>query len=372
MSNSTGHRVSMNRCTEVSALCPVDETVLGYYPNLGSGIFFSIAFGICLIAAFSLGMWKKTWTYTAAITIGLILETAGMYLKPPREMPSDIPLVRHDHLFPLRTEQPHGQHTFIVQTGYVGRILLHYNPWNESAFELQICAIILAPTFVCVSIYLTLKHAALHLNPRLSRIPPRWYPRIFLPADLSCLIVQAIGGGIAAAAGHTKPRLQEDGNRAIIAGVVLQVLVLAVFGAMGTDYFARAARHVRTAEATPAELALWRDSKFRAFVLGVTGAYVAVLVRCIYRIAEMAGGWGNKIMQDEPSFLVLDSSLILVTVYLLTIFHPGIFFPQMANGHRNKNGAAAAAAVSDAESSETKANDSPDSPNEGQKTESGH
>ncbi|KAG8424446.1 hypothetical protein J3458_001236 [Metarhizium acridum] len=331
MSNSTGHRVSMNRCTEVSALCPVDETVLGYYPNLGSGIFFSIAFGICLIAAFSLGMWKRTWTYTAAITIGLILETAG----------------------------------------YVGRILLHYNPWNESAFELQICAIILAPTFVCVSIYLTLKHAALHLNPRLSRIPPRWYPRIFLPADLSCLIVQAIGGGIAAAAGHTKPRLQEDGNRAIIAGVVLQVLVLAVFGAMGTDYFARAARHVRTAEATPAELALWRDSKFRAFVLGVTGAYVAVLVRCIYRIAEMAGGWGNKIMQDEPSFLVLDSSLILVTVYLLTIFHPGIFFPQMANGHRNKNGAAAAA-VSDAESSETKANDSPDSPNEGQKTESGH
>ncbi|KAG8428627.1 hypothetical protein J3459_002580 [Metarhizium acridum] len=243
MSNSTGHRVSMNRCTEVSALCPVDETVLGYYPNLGSGIFFSIAFGICLIAAFSLGMWKRTWTYTAAITIGLILETAG----------------------------------------YVGRILLHYNPWNESAFELQICAIILAPTFVCVSIYLTLKHAALHLNPRLSRIPPRWYPRIFLPADLSCLIVQAIGGGIAAAAGHTKPRLQEDGNRAIIAGVVLQVLVLAVFGAMGTDYFARAARHVRTAEATPAELALWRDSKFRAFVLGVTGAYVAVLVRCIYR-----------------------------------------------------------------------------------------
>jgi hypothetical protein len=24
------------------------------------------------------------------------------------------------------------------------------------------------------------------------------------------------------------------------------------------------------------------------------------------RIAEMAGGWGNEIMQDEPSFIVLE------------------------------------------------------------------
>ncbi|KJK95686.1 hypothetical protein H633G_00506, partial [Metarhizium anisopliae BRIP 53284] len=165
--------------------------------------------------------------------------------------------------------------------------------------------------------------------------------------------------------------LLEGGNRAIIAGVVLQVLVLAVFGALAADYLARAARHMRSADATAPELALWHDVKFRAFALGVTGAYVAVLIRCIYRIAEMAGGWGNRIMQDEPSFLVLDSSLILVAVYLLTIFHPGIFFPRMANGHREKK-VAAAAAASDAEreSPELKASDCPDSSNEGQKTES--
>ncbi|OAQ68820.1 RTA1 domain-containing protein [Pochonia chlamydosporia 170] len=326
-SNSTGHRIRLDQCTEVSELCPVKGTVLGYYPNLGSGIFFTIAFGICLIAAFSLGIKSKTWTYTAAITIGLILETAG----------------------------------------YVGRILLHYNPWNESAFELQICAIILAPTFICVSIYLTLKHVAIHLNPSLSRIPPQWYPRIFLPADLSCLIVQAIGGGIAAAAGHTKPKLQKDGNRAIIAGVVLQVLVLGAFGIMGSDYFLRARKHMRSDKASREELALWRDGKFRVFVFGIAGAYAAVLIRCIYRIAEMAGGWGNEIMQDEVSFLVLDSSLMVVTVYLLTIFHPGLFFPQMVNGYSKRNNTAAAA-VSDAESSETKT-ESPDLVNNSQKTE---
>lgn len=46
----------------------------------------------------------------------------------------------------------------------------------------------------------------------------------------------------------------------------------------------------------------------------------------------MSGGWGNHIMQDEPSFVVLDTMMILIATYLLTIFHPGIYFPQMANG----------------------------------------
>ncbi|RFU80228.1 phospholipid-translocating atpase [Trichoderma arundinaceum] len=43
----------------------------------------------------------------------------------------------------------------------------------------------------------------------------------------------------------------------------------------------------------------------------------------------MAGGWGNKIMQDEPSFLVLDSTFVFISSFLLTVFHPGIFFPHM-------------------------------------------
>jgi hypothetical protein len=33
---------------------------------------------------------------------------------------------------------------------------------------------------------------------------------------------------------------------------------------------------------------------------------------------------------------VLDSTLVLVTGFCLTAFHPGIFFPQMANIRRNK------------------------------------
>lgn len=71
-------RISYDDCSDISALCPVEATVLGYYPNLGSSIFFAIAFGFCFIAAFGLGIWKRTWTFCAAISVGLLLETLGM------------------------------------------------------------------------------------------------------------------------------------------------------------------------------------------------------------------------------------------------------------------------------------------------------
>lgn len=175
----------------------------------------------------------------------------------------------------------------LLLVGYVGRILLHKNPFNEGAFELQICAIILAPTFICVSIYLTLKHAAFALSPATSRIPPVWYPRIFLPADITCLIVQAIGGGIAAAAGRTNATLQRDGNRAIIAGVALQVVVLAFFGIMGADYLVRVNKHMKTPEAKRTEgYKVWTDRKFKIFITAISIAYISVLIRCVYRYVQ--------------------------------------------------------------------------------------
>lgn len=170
---------------------------------------------------------------------------------------------------------------------------------------MQIVAIILGPTLVCIGLYLTLKHAVTALNRSLSRVPPRVYPLFFVPADVSCLVVQAIGGGIAAAAGKDKQSLLQHGNRTIMAGIVLQVVVLGAFGLMAGDYLIRAARYFRATQGNEDEnvagRALWGDKKFRTFFWAMGVAYAAFMIRCIYRIAEMAGGWGNHIMQDEVS-----------------------------------------------------------------------
>jgi hypothetical protein len=113
-----------------------------------------------------------------------------------------------------------------------------------------------------------------------------------VPADISCLVIQAIGGGIAASAGGDNLTLLQHGNRVIMAGVVLQVVVLLVFGSLAGDYLFRAGRAFRSgavAAEHEAGAALFVDKKFRTFLWAMGVAYSGLLIRCIYRIAEMAG-----------------------------------------------------------------------------------
>jgi hypothetical protein len=176
-----------------------------------------------------------------------------------------------------------------LRLGYVGRVLLHKNPWDDGAFKLQITAIILSPTLICVSIYLTLKHVCLALNPSLSRISPRLYPYVFVPADVSCLVLQAIGGGLAAAAGQTNRSEIDAGNHLIIAGICLQVAVLGGFGILSAEYLFRVRRWIRSGDAYEDSIALWNERRFKMFIYAMSGAYVVIFIRCIYRY--VSGPW---------------------------------------------------------------------------------
>jgi len=220
----------------------------------------------------------------------------------------------------------------MLSPGYASRAMLHDNVWQDGPFKTQIVTIILAPTCLCAGLYLTLKHIVLALNPEFSRLKPRFYPWFFIPADVSCLVIQAIGGSIAATATSDIAKLNHA-NRTIIAGIVLQVVVLGFFGLLGGEYLWRVRRWVLSGQAPEGSsgLAVWRDKKFKLFLYAIFVTYVMFFGRCVYRIAEMAGGWGNHIMQDEPSFVVLETFFIMIGSALLAIFAPGVFFPQMSH-----------------------------------------
>lgn len=170
-----------------------------------------------------------------------------------------------------------------MRPGYLARVQLWNNPWDSGAFKVQICAIILAPTIVCISLYLTLKHIILAVDPSVSRLRPALYPFVFIPADVSCLVLQAVGGGLAVSARWTNTTMLRNGNRLIIAGISLQCLVLGVFGVLCLEYFRKARRQVRTGEPSPARSVVWDDGRFRLFCYALLGAYIGIYVRCIYR-----------------------------------------------------------------------------------------
>ena len=112
--NSTNSNPYEN-CTDISPVCPLDQTIYGYYPNVGANAFFAAIFGICLIANSYLGIRYRTWTYLIALWFGCLGEIVG----------------------------------------FIGRIILLSNPWSATGFEMQICCLIISPAFFAAGVYLT-------------------------------------------------------------------------------------------------------------------------------------------------------------------------------------------------------------------------
>lgn len=85
-------------------------------------------------------------------------------------------------------------------TGWIGRAIAHSNPIDLNAFLIQIICLILAPCFFSAFIYAGAGMMIRLVGPQYSRIRPALYLWIFCLADLIAIVVQAVGGAMAALA----------------------------------------------------------------------------------------------------------------------------------------------------------------------------
>ncbi|KAF5656640.1 parasitic phase-specific PSP-1 [Fusarium heterosporum] len=265
--------IDTSDCTNVTPECPVEHTTYGYYPNLGGNVFFLLFFLFLFVVQVYLGMRCKTWSYTAALATGTLFEALG----------------------------------------YIGRLMLHRNPWSSGGFIIQMLLLIVGPCFIAAAIYLTLKHFITYCGPQYSLLKPNYYPWIFVGCDAGSIIIQAIGGGVASAGtGGGKDSVAELGNHIIVAGIVFQVVTMALCGCLVAFYIFRYQRRDvrRMQETSQYETSKVNGTvsrqKLKTFAIVLTIAYFLVLIRCIYRIPELAGGWGNHLMRNENEFIVLD------------------------------------------------------------------
>lgn len=262
-------------CNNVSPECPVEDSIYGYYPSVPANAFFLALFAICLGFNLLFGIRYKTWTYMLAMGLGCLAEVIG----------------------------------------YVGRILLHNNPFGQVGFEMQICCLIIAPAFNSAAIYLTLKHIALAFGPEWSRLRPKYYTWIFITFDLLALTLQGAGGGIAATS-NNNDNLRNVGDDLMMTGISWQVATLLIFGVIVVDYIIRRWKdHIPLSKEASATI---KDRKFRLLVVALVIAYLAVFTRCVYRIAEMSGGWRNPIMQTERLFIGIESWYVRPRLMLRT------------------------------------------------------
>ncbi|EXJ58854.1 hypothetical protein A1O7_06284 [Cladophialophora yegresii CBS 114405] len=289
--NNSTFYLPLSNCTEVTPRCPVEHSIYGYYPSIGANAFFVAVFALCGALQLLFGIRYKTWTYL----IAMVLACADQAL------------------------------------GYVGRVILHHNPFSEIGFQIQICCLILGPAFNSAAIYLVLKHITLCFGPEFSRIKPKWYTWIFITGDLVSLVLQAIGGGMAATANDNQSQ-QDTGDNLMMAGIAFQVVTLFFFGTAASWYVFQRWKG-QNVPFTPEAVHFLGSTKFRLFVYGFVLAYVAIVVRCIYRIVEMAGGWANPVMQFEPAFIALDGCMVIIATIMQTVFHPGFCFPRLSSAY---------------------------------------
>jgi hypothetical protein len=207
--------------------------------------------------------------------------------------------------------------------GYVARIGIHSNPFNNNDFLIYLVCLTIAPAFLSAAIYLCLSRIVVVYGTHLSYFKPRTYTIIFCSFDFISLLLQAAGGGIAAST--KKPDLLNTGKNVMLAGLGFQVASLVIF-AIAAGYFAFRVWSNQDSW-NPRFSSLTSSRRFKAFLVGLVVATVTIFVRSVYRCVELSGGFNGKLFtSDEALFMILEGVMLVFACGCLTVLHPGLSF----------------------------------------------
>lgn len=137
----------------------MDFNIYGYVPSLAAGIAFITVFSLLTIASIGLVAKSKIW-WLLVLVVGGIGEVIG----------------------------------------WAGRTWAAKQYRSLNAFLIQQICLILAPCFFSAALYGILGMTIRYLGPEHSRLRPGLYLVVFCLADLVAIVIQAIGGAMAAIA----------------------------------------------------------------------------------------------------------------------------------------------------------------------------
>lgn len=204
----------------------------------------------------------------------------------------------------------------------------------------------IAPALLTAGIYLCLGRVITVVGSENSRLKPKWYTYIFVGCDLLSLVLQAIGGGMAATGKDAKA--SRKGADVMIGGLICQVISMAFFLVVWGDFALRARRAKTSGSLSRTQPPLydslratrtfhwfqWSKLQFHLFFLmielttskGLFFATILIFIRCIYRVAELWDGFSGHLANDEATFMIFEGPMIILAVTAMTVFHPGRVF----------------------------------------------
>ncbi|KAF4562634.1 hypothetical protein EYR36_004028 [Pleurotus pulmonarius] len=211
--------------------------------------------------------------------------------------------------------------------GWSGRLWSSYNVGNSDAFQIQITSAILAPTPLVAANFIILGRIITRLGPVYSRLSPQLYTTIFLCCDIISLIVQGVGGGMAAAA-ETNAGAATGAN-IMLGGIIFQMVAITFYAILAIEFFVRYLRKrpIRSvAKPILGEQEATRgvfDGRLKLMSGALVFSTLCLFIRAVYRTIELSDGWNGRIITTEIYFNVLDGMMVILAMVVINIAHPG-------------------------------------------------
>lgn len=181
----------------------------------------------------------------------------------------------------------------------------------------------IAPVFITAAIYLCLSRIIVLYGSHLAPLKPRTIALLFMSSDFLSLVLQAAGGAIAETS-NSNGGSGKIGIDIMIAGLLLQAISLAFFTGVWAWFQLRVRSGVPDQDA--GKITTRSRLGFKLFQGGLLLATTSIIIRSIYRVAELWGGFAGDLWNNEVDFMILDGAMIALAVVVLTALHPGVAF----------------------------------------------
>lgn len=218
--------------------------------------------------------------------------------------------------------------------GWSARLWSSRSPELLTPFEMQLVGTVIAPTPLLAANFIVLGGLIDQLGPQFSRLHPYMYTVVFCSFDIVCLIVQAIGGAMAAQAVNEgkNPTL---GGHIMLGGIVAQLFAILVYSSLAAEFLLR-----RKFNAPFSHQIIkfgkgqrMMNKKMQRMVSALSFCTICIFIRSVYRTVELAGGWSGSVISTEVYFNWLDGACVTAAIYTLNIVHPGGYLTPDATVH---------------------------------------
>ncbi|KAF2744444.1 RTA1-domain-containing protein [Sporormia fimetaria CBS 119925] len=271
--------------------CPLWWGTIRYRPTMAGNTIYLICFLALLGFQLFFGIRKKTWTYMGVVSAGILLECIG----------------------------------------YVGRLMLNRNPFLMDNFLMNLIPLTIAPALLTAGIYLCLARVIVVNGAENSRLKPKLYTYVFVGFDVLSLVLQSIGGAMAATGKDAAA--SRLGTNVMIAGLISQVVSMVMFFTVWGNFVLHMRKAKKEGSLRRMQPSLYekvRGTKmFTGFQWSLFVAAVLIFIRCVYRVAELWEGFSGHLANDEVTFMIFEGPMILVAVTAMTVFHPGRVFDDL-------------------------------------------